>query len=67
MGNQVMQVFCCLHCGQTFSVAAWIWIHMATYHQFRNVSIRETELCCALLQVMVEMPKELLVSELGLN
>ena len=62
-----MEVFCCSQCEQEFSDAGWIGIHLATYHWFLDVGASEPELCCALLEDMVEMPAGLLFLELGVN
>ena len=62
-----MQVFCCLQCKQQLSAPGWIGIHLATYHRFLDVGVSDPELCCALLEDMVEMPAEILFLELGVN
>ena len=62
-----MQVFCCLQCKQEFSAAGWIGIHLATYHWFLDVALSDPQLCCALLEDIVEMPAEILFQELGVN
>ena len=62
-----MEVFCCSQCKQEFSDVWWIGVHLATYHWFLDVGVSDPELCCALLEDMVEMPTDLLFSELGLN
>ena len=63
----VMEAFCCSQCKKEFSDAGWVEIHLATYHRFADIGVSDPELCCALLEDMVEMPAGLFFPELGVN